>query len=196
MSFTKFTLRSELFFGPKVLLQESRFFQKKNLTEIRSPKKNELYDISKSKGSSIQNFEKKRNKRGTAVPFLVRAFTPPGLSSKKLGSTDLQRAHVIGGQTKEGKMEVPHRLNLDSFHGMLGSLPWDVGIPHHPMFFCCFFFEDASLCVFWHRRNSCPFFFGGGGRMGGGFSASTSCQFLLRMKILMFSKRPWMAIVS
>jgi len=36
-----------------------------------------------------------------AVPFLVRAFTPPGLSSKKLGSTDLKTFVMAVSSSKE-----------------------------------------------------------------------------------------------
>ena len=100
--------------------------------------------------------------------------------------TIIQKAGIHwppNGQVMEVKlrkvMEGPTSLNLDSFHGMLG-------IPHHPMV-CCFF-EDASLVCFGIEWKIVVHFFGGRGFLG--FNMLSN---FLRMKILMFSKRPWMA---
>lgn len=105
MSSTKFTLRSELFLVLKFYFKES-LLSKKKISQKSAHQNHELYDISKSKGT--------KKKRGTAVPFLVRAFTPPGLSSKKLGSTDLQRASHRRSNWEEGHGRSHIVKNLDS----------------------------------------------------------------------------------
>ena len=51
--------------------------------------------------------------RVTIVPFLVRALTPPGLLSKKEGSTDLPRLSMLRGSKGFFKVDVSTRFSME-----------------------------------------------------------------------------------